>query len=482
MQIKTVYALFHRAKKEIFSKLVQNSLWGVGSSLLQNIFYSLFFIIVARIYSKTDFATYIIVNAMYGMVGSFASMGLGQWFTREMVSASDPKEHIARFFKLQFVTGILFYLIAIIITFILYDDPLIRRLSFILSINIIFDNIIYVIKNVNIFQQEQKRSFYILITEAALKFIIGCFLFFYKFSFYQLSLVLILIRLISLNLFIKYGISGVFAISRFIKSRIDFFQLFKILRVSWVFIIIGGISVIYWRIGSILTSKFLSIENVADYEVSFKLFSIAEIIPFIFSSSLFPQLVRAFKMGQDQLRALYDKLIYIYTLFGLLCFTFILSYADDFIPILFGSSYSSTPKYTSQMFMTILVYPTVLLQANILVSMKLEKVDMWLNIASLLSYLIFSVIGLVVYKGLSVLILSIFFSFVIFHLLQDIILLKMGVTTWRKIAFLYFFVCLIAGSYYLLSNMIGGPFLYPIFWLLFILTWSISRNIKLQKK
>ena len=44
------------------SKIFSNSAWGVFSNLLQNILFSIFFLVVARKYSTSDFANYIIAN------------------------------------------------------------------------------------------------------------------------------------------------------------------------------------------------------------------------------------------------------------------------------------------------------------------------------------------------------------------------------------------------------------------------------------
>jgi hypothetical protein len=40
-------------------------------------------------------------------------------------------------------------------------------------------------------------------------------------------------------------------------------------------------------------------------------------------------------------------------------------------------------------FLTLLIFPTAILQANLLVAMKLEKYDMIFNIVSLILYLVF---------------------------------------------------------------------------------------------
>ena len=98
-------------------RLVGNSFWAILSSLFQNIIFSLFFIVIARKYSSTDFSSYIIANTLYGMILSFSSLGLSQWFIREIKKNDFDQEIISRFFKIQILAGIVFYIINVLLSF-----------------------------------------------------------------------------------------------------------------------------------------------------------------------------------------------------------------------------------------------------------------------------------------------------------------------------------------------------------------------------
>ena len=65
------------------SSLIKNSSWGIFSNILQTVFVSLFFVIVARKYQPSVFAEFLISTTVYQVVAAFSSMGLGQWFIRE---------------------------------------------------------------------------------------------------------------------------------------------------------------------------------------------------------------------------------------------------------------------------------------------------------------------------------------------------------------------------------------------------------------
>ena len=271
--------------KFLSGKIIRNSTWGVSSSIIQNILYSVFFLIVARKYGIEEFSSYVISNNIYGLMLSFSAMGLGQWFIRSMIQ-SEEKSIIEKFFKIQVILGIIFYFLNILITLILYDDKIIRTLSLIMGLNIIFDNIIYVIKYINIKNYEQNKSFVINITDAVLKFILALLVLTVDIPIELLAVLIIAIRFITLNLFIRYGTSNKINIKLILKQQTGVKEIISLISSNYSFVIIGSISVLFWGLGGILISKFLTVVDVGNYEVSFKIFTMAEIIPVIVSSSI----------------------------------------------------------------------------------------------------------------------------------------------------------------------------------------------------
>ena len=85
----------------ISSSIIKNSFWGVFSTLLQSVFVSILFIILAREYSKGVFANFLIASTIYQLVVAFSSMGLGQWFIREYFGQSDKKAFVNKFLKFR---------------------------------------------------------------------------------------------------------------------------------------------------------------------------------------------------------------------------------------------------------------------------------------------------------------------------------------------------------------------------------------------
>lgn len=447
--------------------LLQNSFWGVFANILQNLFLGLFFVLLARSYSIDDFADYLVANTLYQLVASFSTMGLGQWFTREVVNTDDKQNLVSRFLKLQIYFGVIFYLVNSILSTLLYNDELIIRLSLFVGINILFDNFIYAIRSLNVAENKQKNSFLILLIESALKLLLGGILVLQSVSIEILTILSVLLRIITLNLFVKLGSSNLVNLRTILKAQVNWQDIKSIVVSNWVFVIIGSVSVVYWRIANIIISKMLTSIDVANFEICFKLFSIAQIIPVIFSATVFPKFVKlANDTKWDELKQFYNWVFYGYLLFSILSYTFIVSFGDFLLPWMFGEKFVGLSGYMNEMFLTILLFPTALLQANLLVAVKLEKYDMILNVVSLVANVLFSFVLLNMWKDLSSVNYSIFLSFFIFHLLQDIILLKRNLLSPVKVIAYYVFILSTIAYFNFAGKYLDLHWLFLIFWAL----------------
>jgi O-antigen/teichoic acid export membrane protein len=459
------------------SRLFKNSFWGIAANGLQSVLVSLFFVIVARKYTTSEFAFFLIANTIYQFLAAFSTMGLGQWFTREVVNTSNRQELVSRFLKMQLYSGSFFYVCNIAVAFFLYQDVVLQYLIVLLGVNIIFDNIIYAIKALNTAEFNQNKTFIILIIDSVLKFSIGCLLFIFPLSIITLSFLLIGVRFITLNFFLGFGSSKAIGLRHLWHYRLSWKEIRQIVFANWPFIIIGSVAVAYWRISNIIISKTLSLADVANFEISFRVFAIAQILPLIVSMTVFPALVQLYGTGSRQnFRNYYNKVFIYYLLFGLFTYTFIYSFADVLIPWAFGSNYSGTAVYTKEMFLTILIFPTALLQANVLVAMNMERSDMWINVISLVLNVVFCFVGFMFAKNLTTVNLAIFFSFLVFHICQDVLLLRHSIVTgWHVLKFYLLSVVLVA-AYILLSLKLSPVVLFTTYWLVLVIALIINNK------
>ena len=456
-----------------------NSFWGVFAQVSQSVFLSLFFVIIAREYPTHEFANYIIANALYQLIIAFSTLGLSQWFIREIPYVTDKVDLTNKFFKIQLILGILFYVINIFFAYLVYDDPAIHFLAIILGINIVFDNLINAIKSINIAMLEQRKTFIILTIESFLKFLVSCFLLIHVFSITILVITLLVIRFLSLNLFLAYGSSDIIHLKSLHKYKIIPQDFKKIIFANWPFIVIGGVAMFNWRISTIIISKALTSTDLANYEISYKLFSIAQILPVIVSSSVYPSLIKFYReKNYAKLKSFYAKFHTYYLLFGLLAYTFIYSFADFLLPFAFGPTYAGNAVYSKQMFLTILIFPTALLQANMLIAMKMEKTDMLFNCIILFVNVTLCIIGLHFMKSLAIVNFSIFIAFVIFRICQDILLFRKKILTFNNIAAFYIISLATVLTTTQLSTL-AGPFLtFLFYWAAIAIYYYIKYKFK----
>ncbi|WP_183558380.1 oligosaccharide flippase family protein [Mucilaginibacter sp. SP1R1] len=474
---KVFRSIGNQKAKLLKNTLFKNSSWGIISQLSQTIFLSLFFVILARKYPTDIFAKYIIANALYQLVTAFSTMGLSQWFIREFIVSEDKEALISKFLKTQIYFGLGFYLLNIGLAFLLYDEQFTRMLIILMGANVIFDNLINAIKALNIANFEQKKTFIILTIESLLKFLAGCLLFVHPFSIIILSAILIGIRFLSLNLFLNFGSSNAVNLKKLWRFKVSYPDIKSLVLLNWAFVIIGGVSIINWRMSNIIISKVLTAFDVANYEISFKIFSIAQILPVVVSTSVFPLLVKHYSNSPERdFLTFYKKVHVFYLLFGLLAYTFIYSFSDKLIPIAFGTAYLNNAEYTKQMFLTILVFPTALLQANVLITIKLEKLDMLFNIIALVVNLSMCLFGIFYIKSLSIVNYSIFASFFVFHVFQDIVLVRKKIISLISVFKFYVFTTLFIVSYIELSQYLNAYVVFMLAWLLIGIYFLIQRR------
>ena len=419
---------------------------------------------------------------------SFSAMGLGQWFIRSLMNNDQMKNNltIAKFFKMQLILGIIFYLVNVTLSALLYRNERIIIISAIIGINIIFDNLIYVLKHINIKNFEQKKTFAINISDAILKFSLAIVILIIKIPLIPMAFSVIIIRFISMNMFIKYGTSYNINIKQIVNQEISYFEIKNIIINNYSFVIIGSISVLFWSLGGIIVSVFYTLNDVSNYEIAFKLFSMAEIIPVIVSSSIFPMLIKLDKENYYKKIQLYKNAFIIYSIYGLLSYTFMLSYSKDIIPFAFGINFGESVKMSEDMFLTMVLFPSGLLQANMLISMNREKLDMKLNITSLTVNLVLSMLGTILIGKIFVINYSIFIAFLVFHILQNIYLVRFNVLSIYEVIKNYAILISIVISFGYINRVIDSKLLFFYYWISIIIaigsTIIIKQKIKLTSK
>ncbi|MFN5480121.1 MAG: lipopolysaccharide biosynthesis protein [Chitinophagaceae bacterium] len=456
-------------KKILYSKLIGNSFWGILNSIIQSTVASVFFILVARQYNKSDFSFYILANTMYSVLISFSNLGLQQWYIREMKQNTN-KSLTPLFTSIQLMSGVFFYSLNVFFVYFFYGTAELTLLSFVLGLNILFDSLIYVSKSYNIAAYQQRTTFIISMGESSVKLLIGFINLWWKMDLIRLILLLVLLRLVTMFVHIVTGPLKELQWNRlFFGLLINKKNIAEAIYRNRFFIIIGSISVLYWSIGNFLISKYLGLSYVPAYEISYKVFSIAEIIPVILSGSVFPLLIEKVKTNKTAAHQYFTKIYWIYLIYGVFAYSLARTISPWVIPYVFGSIHEDAVKGCNEMFLTMLVFPTVLLQANMLIALGKERLDMWLNILSLIVYLSIALWGLLHLKDASWVSYGIFISFIVFHLLQDMYLYKKRFITQSHIVQSNLFLLVAFFAFEGLTTTFSLTLSFSIFWMVLIL-------------
>jgi O-antigen/teichoic acid export membrane protein len=464
------------------SNFVRNSFWGLVSTLFQTLFLSLFFIIISRHYRIADFANFLIANTVYQLIVGVSSMGLGHWFIREHgYEKGDTTALVYRFVKIQTLLGILFYIINFALAFIIYNNAQIHMLAIVLGTNIVFDNILYALKNLNIAQSEQKKTAILMAADGLLRLLAGCVVLFYPLSLINLSVLLVIIRLVTVNIFIQIGSNGSIKLPKLWQFKITKKDFKETVMLNWKFILIMGSAIIFWRSATIIISKFLSPNDVANYEISYKIFSIFTMMSIVASSTMYPKFIKFIVNNDFASARKYYKIVSLgYAIFAITSYCFIQSYAQPIISLLFGNKYLLAADCLKKMYLTLLVFPTGFLQANLLVAMKKEKIDMLLNFLSLILNIAGCLIGLHFYKSLSVVNYSLFGAFTAFHFAQSIILIRLKISSVKSAAIFYASIFVIVFGYQYSIDKFNATVVFVCFMCLVIipLIYILFKQVK----
>ena len=413
--------------------IISNTISGVAANVLQNIFLGVFFILLTKSIGLNKFSEYVIGNSLYQIVAAFSTMGLANYFIREYVQIEEKKELATlHFFATEFILSFAGYIIIILCSVTLYNNELlIIQVSSILGINILFDNLIYSVKAIHIAEKTQIVFLKITLFESLVKLALAIIYYYMPFDFILFIFILVIARVLTLKLAhaslpndIKKEIATLSALKS-IKKIVKIKIIKKLIYEGRIFVIIGAVNIIFWRINSLLLSKLATKNDVGLYEIALKFFSIAQIIPVILLGTIFPVMAKNYSDTTTYLTI--SKKAYL-QVFTFSVYTTLMAYylCPYFIDFFFGLEFKGAIKITQHMFFALIPFSLSLVQAYMLLSSHNEKLDMWLNIINVIFNTILGYILIKVFGSMGS-VTSITISFVLFYILQGIILKRIKI-------------------------------------------------------
>jgi O-antigen/teichoic acid export membrane protein len=429
--------------------IISNTISGVAANVLQNIFLGIFFVLLTKSIGLNKFSEYVIGNSLYQIVAAFSTMGLANYFIREYVQMEEKKDYATlHFFATEFILSFIGYIIIILSSVTLYNNELvIIQVSSILGINILFDNIIYSVKAIHIAEKTQIVFLKITLFESLVKLLLASIYYYVPFDFILFILILVIARILTLKLAyvslpnnIKEEI-GILSELKSIKKKIEIKKIKGLIYKGRVFVIIGAVNIIFWRINSLLLSKLATKTDVGLYEIALKFFSIAQIIPVILLGTIFPVMAKNYSDTKSYLTISKKTYLQVF-IFSVYTTLFAYYLCPYFIDYFFGKEFNGAIKITQHMFFALIPFSLSLVQAYMLLSSHNEKLDMWLNIINVIFNTILGYTMISIYGSMGS-VTSITISFVLFYFLQGIILRRKKMEFLTDLKFTVFVILLL---------------------------------------
>lgn len=416
------------------STLLKGSVFGLIGAVAQSVFNTIFFLIIASIYVEEDqFGKYVIAMSLVQIAAALSSMGLSNWYIREVAKDENDTDKLSQFIQIQFVFACIFVLLGVIVTHNWYNDELIIKLSYILAINVFFENYVYALRSHNIVFNRQGVTSIVLFIDGLLKLLLASVLLVIPIDLLTFAVLTIVARLALMFLAFKSSFARNFSFNKLYKPKDFFTDTLDVVKKNWTFAIIGATYIIFWRFTVLIISKLLSNQDVAVFEIAFKGFSLFALIPMALVATLYPDLVRLHTEGNTNKfsRFYYQYSSYLF-LYGVVVYAIVYFFASDFVEYIFQGKYVEISTFISKFLLVILIYPVTLFQASVLVAIGKERQDMYLNILNLIVQISACIIALSFQKNLDMVVYSCLISNIIFLIGQDAILVKHEVISYFK--------------------------------------------------
>jgi O-antigen/teichoic acid export membrane protein len=319
------------------TKVSKNTLFLLGSQVYTRFTGALFFFIAARKLGINNFGTYTLVLTFLSFFYILSDWGFSTLTIRDLSRApSQIRNYLLHTLPLRIIISLLSYLLLLCLVFFL-SYPFKTILLIIIAGLTIFTNTTLAALNAVFSSQEKMHipslmgiffSTAYLIT-GLFALLSGCGL---------LTLICILVFLNIANTAITAYILRKFLFP--FKLSFDFTFYNKLIKQSTPYAILSALSIIYFRIDTIMLSKLKTMEDVGIYNSAYKLVDFLMFLPICYMGAIFPKMSRLTVESTDKLRKTYwtaSKFLFSLILPVAVLFTI---FAKHIIVLLFGQSFA----------------------------------------------------------------------------------------------------------------------------------------------
>lgn len=349
--------------------IAKNSGWLILDHAIKIIFGLLVGIWVTRYLGPADYGKLSYILALISMLTPLYLLGLDVTVPKELIYRKEDQEEIlGSTFLLKFTGSFLILILAVTITFWLHpEDKIFLFLAFFVGLSYIFKSF----DVIDIWFLNKLKSKYTVIARASgfifsalLKIALilgGSSLVYFGFAVTVETLIL---AIVLVSLFIKTE-----PLFDFKKIKFGFAQSFKLLKISWIYVILGFLYLGILNIDKVMIEKIIGSYEVGLYSIS----SAISMLFFVFGDfiikSVHPVLIKIDKKAPFEYYK--NDVQNLFNYFVLAAYIIILCVyltADFIIPLLWGKEYAFSSKVLFiQIFSVLFVYSGLLLRHWIII-------------------------------------------------------------------------------------------------------------------
>lgn len=304
--MKILNRFFSFLRSDGFKKYFKNTSWLLGDKVFKALVGMFTTLYMANYLGPTEYGVLIFSQSIIGLVATVSGLGLSSILVRELVKFEEKKEVIlGTAFTLRFIGAFISVLIVAGSVFIVSDDPRVHLIAVILSFGSFFNSFQVIVRY---FESRVKGKFVAIpasVSYLMSNLIIICLVFF------QFSLIYFALAIFSQFIFLAIGLVFFYKrkVSSIFKWKFNYGIAKKLLSDSWPLIphnlsfsVISNID--QFMIGLILGNQAVGIYGLA-YKLIMKLYDGMA----IFTSSLFPSLVKEGNIQDQRFIMLYRFMI-----------------------------------------------------------------------------------------------------------------------------------------------------------------------------
>lgn len=318
--------------------IIANTGWLFGLRILRMLFALFVMAWVARYLGTEDFGILQYGVAFIGLFGPLAILGLQDITVREIVRDPEARDEIlGTTFVMRLAGGLTGFILVLVIIPFVREEPTVRLVTGIAALTLFLQ----AFECIDMWFQSQVQSKYTVIAKSVslvvsnLLRILAILMLAPVTAFVVILAISVVIS--SSGLVIAYRAQG-YSLR---KWRFSIDRAKELLGQSWMLILTGALSMIYFKIDQVMLGQIAGDEAVGVYSTAARLSEIWYFIPVAIATSVFPALIKVRGRGEKvyyaRLQQLYDFLAWL----GLVVAVFFTFTSDRAIVLIFGEQYAA---------------------------------------------------------------------------------------------------------------------------------------------